>query len=350
MDVPQCGFCQSGMLMAAATLLKEKPQPTDAEIDEAMTNICRCGTYNRVRAAIHVVAKGANPAACRARYPVPQHREQGMSRILTSRNAEGAASRAQRAASHSRRRFLKGSAVAVGGLVVPFSIPFAAAAQEAAAPEINAWVVVRPDDTIVIRIARSEMGQGTLTGLAQLVGEELDADWSNITTEYPTPTQNLARNRVWGSFSTGGSRGIRESHEYVRKGGATARMMLVQAAADGWKVPASECTTANSRITHVPTGRTVSYGSVAEAAGKLTPPAEVKLKDPKDWKLAGKRMARLDTVEKTTGAQVYGMDLTMPGMLNAAIKDCPVFGGKVTSFDAAADREAPRRQEGRAGG
>jgi isoquinoline 1-oxidoreductase beta subunit len=189
--------------------------------------------------------------------------------------------------SGSRRSFLKGSAVAVGGLVVPFSIPFGVAAQEAAAPEINAWVVVKPDDTIVIRIARSEMGQGTLTGLAQLVGEELDADWSNITTEYPTPTQNLARNRVWGSFSTGGSRGIRESHEYVRKGGAIARTMLVQAAADAWKVPPSECSTANSRITHVPSGRTVSYGSVAQAASRLTPPTDVKLKDPRDWKLAG---------------------------------------------------------------
>jgi isoquinoline 1-oxidoreductase beta subunit len=243
--------------------------------------------------------------------------------------------------SGSRRTFLKGSAVTVGGLVVPFSIPLGVAAQGAETAEINAWVVVRPDETIVIRIARSEMGQGTLTGLAQLVGEELDADWSYVTTEYPTPTQNLARNRVWGSFSTGGSRGIRESHEYVRKGGATARMMLVQAAADGWKVPASECSTANSRITHVPSGRTVSYGSVAEAAAKVTPPTDVKLKDPKDWKLAGKRMARLDTVEKTTGAQIYGMDLRLPGMLNAAIKDCPVFGGKVASFDAAAIEKRP---------
>jgi isoquinoline 1-oxidoreductase beta subunit len=119
-----------------------------------------------------------------------------------------------------------------------------------AAPEINAWVVVQPDDTVVIRIARSEMGQGTLTGLAQLVAEELECDWAKVTTEYPTPGQNLARNRVWGNFSTGGSRGIRESHDYVRKGGAAARMMLVQAAADEWKVPAAECRrpTASSRM------------------------------------------------------------------------------------------------------
>ena len=251
------------------------------------------------------------------------------------------------ATSTSRRGFLK-TAIA-GGLVVAFHIPFdEAQAQEpiaqgasTATPEVNAWVVVKPDDTIVIRIARSEMGQGTLTGLAQLVAEELDADWSKVVTEYPSPGQNLARKRAWGSFSTGGSRGIRESHDYVRKGGAIARTMLVQAAADAWNVPASECSAAASVITHKPSGRTVSYGKVAEAAAKLTPPADVALKDPKEWKLAGKRLARLDTVDKTTGAQIYGMDITMPGMLNAAIKDCPVFGGTVKSFDASAVEKRP---------
>ena len=196
-------------------------------------------------------------------------------------------------------------------------------------------MVIRPDDTVVIRIARSEMGQGTLTGLAQMVAEELECDWSKVTTEYPTPGQSVARKRAWGDFSTGGSRGIRESHQYVRQGGATARTMLVQAAADGWKVPAAECSAANSVITHQPSGRTTTYGKVAEAAAKLTPPANVPLKDPKDWKLIGKPVKRLDMMEKLTGAQVYGMDLKLPGMLNAAIKDCPVFGGKVKSFEAA---------------
>ncbi|MET0855382.1 MAG: molybdopterin cofactor-binding domain-containing protein, partial [Telluria sp.] len=238
----------------------------------------------------------------------------------------------------NRRGFLKTTGAA--GLVFAFHIPFASA-QTTDTPEVNAWVVVKPDDTIVIRIARSEMGQGTLTGLAQLVAEELDADWSRVTTEYPTPGQSLARNRVWGSFSTGGSRGMRESHEYVRKGGAAARMMLVQAAAAEWKVPAAECVAAASVITHTPSGRTTSYGKVSAAAGKLAVPADVQLKDPKDWKLAGKRLARLDTVSKTNGSQIYGMDLTMPGMLNAAIKDCPVFGGKVKSFDAAAIEKRP---------
>ena len=245
----------------------------------------------------------------------------------------------------SRRDFLGGSAASAGALVVGFHLPLLpgqALAQSAASdPEINAWVVIKPDYTVAIRIARSEMGQGSLTGLAQLVAEELDCDWSKVTTEYPTPGQNLARNRVWGNFSTGGSRGIRESQDYVRKGGAIARTMLLQAAADGWKVPAAECSAAASVITHGPSGRKTSYGQVAAAAAKLTPPADVALKDPKDWKIAGKPLKRLDTLDKLTGKQVYGMDLKLPGLLNAAIRDCPVFGGKVKRFDAAAIEKRP---------
>jgi len=235
-----------------------------------------------------------------------------------------------------RRSFVIGTAAVGAGLTLGLKIPFGASVVRAqdGSPEITAWVVIRPDDTVVVRVARSEMGQGTLTGLAQMVAEELEADWTKVTTEYPTPGQSVARKRVWGNFSTGGSRGIRESNEYVRKGGATARMMLVQAAANAWSVPAAECSAANSVITHKPSGRTTTYGKVAEAAAKLTPPAEVTLKDPKEWKIIGKSVKRLDTMTKVTGAQVYGFDLKLPGMLNAAIKECPVFGGKVKSFDA----------------
>jgi isoquinoline 1-oxidoreductase beta subunit len=238
----------------------------------------------------------------------------------------------------SRRAFVIASAAVGTGLAIGLDLPFGGPSVVRAAdgsPEINAWVVIRPDDTVVIRIARSEMGQGTLTGLAQLVAEELECDWSKVTTEYPTPGQSVARKRAWGDFSTGGSRGIRTSQDYVRKGGATARMMLIQAAADEWKVPASECTAANSVITHTPSGKTTTYGKVAEAAAKLTPPADVKLKDPKDWKIAGKPIKRLDTADKVTGAMTYGIDIKLPGLLNAAIKDCPVTGGKVKSFDEA---------------
>ncbi len=237
----------------------------------------------------------------------------------------------------SRRGFLASTGLAAGGLMLGFHVPLA---QAAADPryEINAWVVVKPDDTVVIRIARSEMGQGTLTGLAQLVAEELECHWARVTTEFPTPGQNLARQRVWGSFATGGSRGIRDSHDYVRRGGAMARMMLIQAAANEWGVPATECTAANGIITHKPTGRKTLFGRVTVAAAQLPPPdpASVVLKDPSTWKLAGKRLLRLDTFTKTTGQHDYGVDLRLPGMLNAAIRDCPVFGGRLKSYNAAA--------------
>jgi isoquinoline 1-oxidoreductase subunit beta len=238
----------------------------------------------------------------------------------------------------NRRSFLAGAAAIGGGLSLGFRIPSGLAGAQAAAdsaPEVNAWVVIRPDDTVVIRVARSEMGQGTLTGLAQLVAEELECDWSKVTTEYPTPGENLARNRVWKNFSTGGSRGIRESHQYVREGGAAARDMLIRAAAAGWGAPPAECGAANSVITHKPSGRTTTYGKVAAEAAKLDPPKEIKLKDPKDWKIAGKPLKRLDTEDKVNGKQVYAIDLKFPNMLTATIRDCPVFGGKVKSFDAA---------------
>src|SRR6202035_3883752 len=207
----------------------------------------------------------------------------------------------------NRRFFIVGSSAAGAGLALGFNLPFAADVVRAAdiPPEVDAWVVIKPDDTVVIRIARSEMGQGTLTGLAQLVAEELDCDWSKVTTEFPTPGQNVARKRVWGDFSTGGSRGIRDSNEYVRKGGAMARMMLVQAAANAWNVPVAECSAANSVITHKASNRTVTYGKVAEAAGKLDQPKDVPLKDPKDWKIAGKPLKRLDTADKIVGKMIY---------------------------------------------
>src|ERR1700710_3094881 len=213
----------------------------------------------------------------------------------------------------NRRAFVIGTAAAGAGLALGLDLPFGGPTVVRAAddsPEVNVWVVIRPDDTVVIRIARSEMEQCTLTGVAQLVAEELEGDWSKVTTEYPTPGQSVARKRAWGDFSTGGSRGIRTSQEYVRKGGATARMMLVQAAANEWKVPVAECSAANSVITHKPSGKTTTYGKVVEAAAKLEPPAaaDVKLKDPKDWKIAGKGILRLHTADKTTRKMTYGID------------------------------------------
>jgi isoquinoline 1-oxidoreductase beta subunit len=240
------------------------------------------------------------------------------------------------AARPSRRTLLAGAGLFTLGFHIPF--PARAATLDAAprTPEVNAWVVVKPDETVVIRIARSEMGQGTLTGLAQLVAEELDCDWARVTTEYPSPGQNLARKRIWGDYSTGGSRGVRDSHEYVRKGGAAARTMLIAAAAKGWGAPPAECRVERGVITHGPTGRSTTYGAVAAEAAKIELPKDVVLKDPKDWTIAGKPLKRLDTLPKLDGSQVYGIDLKLPGLLNAAIRDCPITGGSVKSFDSAA--------------
>lgn len=255
----------------------------------------------------------------------------------------------------SRRDFLiQGTAIGAGfslGLFLPLSTrtvfaadnapSYSSTASSPAGPEVNAWVEIHADDTVVIRIARSEMGQGTLTGLAQMVAEELECDWSKVTTEYPTPGENLARDKVWRSFSTGGSQGIRGSHDYVRKGGAVARHMLIQAAAEQWAVPMAECTAENSVISHQPSGRTTTYGKVAALAAELFPPEHIELKDPKDWKLIGKPVKRLDTVDKLNGKQVFAADLQLPGMLNAAIKACPVFGGTLKSFDDSKVRKMP---------
>jgi isoquinoline 1-oxidoreductase beta subunit len=251
-----------------------------------------------------------------------------------------------------RRAFLVGTAAAGGGFSLGFHVPFESDAATGKTPkkqlnrrgnEINAWVFIKPDETVVVRIARSEMGQGTLTGLAQLVAEELECDWRKVTTEYPTPGENLARNRVWGDMSTGGSRGIRSSQDYVRRGGAAARQMLLQAAAERWKVPVAELTVAKGTITHGPSKRATTYGKVAALAAKLAPPdpKQIKLKDPKDWKIAGQPMKRLDTAPKLNGSQIYAIDLKLPGMLNAAIKDCPVFGGTLKSYDESKIRSMP---------
>ncbi|NQY14024.1 MAG: xanthine dehydrogenase family protein molybdopterin-binding subunit [Henriciella sp.] len=248
----------------------------------------------------------------------------------------------------SRRGFIVGTGAT--GLTIGILASCAPSGTEADAPdysdlppndEVNAWVHIDHDDTVTVRIARSEMGQGTLTGLAQLVAEELDCDWDKVTTEYPTPGENLRRERVWRDYSTGGSQGIRGSQDYVREGAAAAKAMLIEAAANEWGVPASECTSENSVITHGSSGRTATYGSVAGAASKLAPPLEVTLKDPADWKIIGQAKKRLDTADKLTGKQVYGADIQMDGMLNAAIKQAPKIGASLASFDASAVESMP---------
>jgi len=229
----------------------------------------------------------------------------------------------------SRREFLKVSTAIGGGLALEFALP--ALAADVKGPELTAWIVIRPNDEVIIRVARSEMGQGSSTGLPMLVAEELECDWRKVKFEFVSSAENLRRNRVWGSMATGGSQSIRASQEYLRKAGATAREMLIAAAAQRWKVDASDCDAENSTIVHRPSGRKVRFGQVAQAASKLEPPAEVKLKDPKDWNLLGRSAPRLDIRDKVTGKPLFGIDVQLPGMVYAAIAQCPVFRGKLVS-------------------
>ena len=234
----------------------------------------------------------------------------------------------------ARRKFLKQSAAIGGGLTVGFSFPGAFAQKADGAVEINAWVVIRPDDAIIIRYARSEMGQGSMTSAPMLVAEELECDWTRVKIEYASANASVKRKRAWGDMAAVGSRTIRNSQEYLRRAGATAREMLIAAAAQQWGVPGSECSASSSFITHGPSKRKVSFGKVADAAARLEPPKDVKLKDPKDWKLIGKSVKRIDIPDTVMGRQRYGIDAQLPGMVYAAIAQCPVFGGKVKSVDA----------------
>ena len=236
----------------------------------------------------------------------------------------------------SRRAFVLSSAAAGTGLALGFHFPAGAQSAGTDTPEVNAWVVVQTDETCIIRVARAEMGQGTHTGLAQLVAEELDCDWSRVKVQMVSAGQNLARKRVWRDMSTGGSRGIRGSQDYMRQGGAAARTVLLQAAANQWGVAVSEVTVSKGVITHTGSGRKLTYGKVASAAAKLTAPdpKTLVLRDPRQWKIAGKPLKRVDTALKVMGKQNYAIDIRLPGMVYAAIQASPVFGGKLVSFDA----------------
>jgi isoquinoline 1-oxidoreductase beta subunit len=235
----------------------------------------------------------------------------------------------------TRRSFVASVASLGGGLALGFHLPTPSGSVHAAEgpAEINAWVVIQPDDTVVIRVARSEMGQGITTSLPMLVAEELECDWSKVRAEFPAADENLRRKRAWGDMSTGGSRSVRGSQDFLRKAGAAAREMLVAAAAQRWNAAAAECVAAKGLVTHRPSGRTLRFGEVAAAAAKLPPPSEPKLKDPKDWTLVGTPQKRLDTLDKVTGKPIFGIDVRVPNMLYAAIVQCPVFGGTPKSFE-----------------
>ena len=247
----------------------------------------------------------------------------------------------------SRRRFITTALTAAGGLALGVGIAGPAeAASLGVRPwgdeakrypgEINAWVVIEPDDTVIIRYGRAEMGQGSFTALPQILTEELECDWAFVKPEYASANRNLKENKVYGSLATGGSRAVRETGEMVQQAGASARERLIAAAAKRWDVPASECSAAMSKVTHKPTGRTFRFGELAADAAAVKLDKEPALKRPDQYKFIGRRLARLDVPLKINGSAKYGIDLDVPGMVCAAIIKCPVFGGTVKSVDEGA--------------
>lgn len=232
-----------------------------------------------------------------------------------------------------RRKFIVSSAALGGGMMIGVNFPLLARAAAEGINEVTHWIVIQPDETVIIRIARSEMGQGSFTGLAMLVAEELECDWGKVRSEYADVNEHVRRNRIFGPMTTGGSRSIRDSHKYLREAGAAAREMLLTAAAKDWGVPVSELTVSKGVITHAASGKSTTYGKIAPQAARLEAPKEPKLKDPKDWKLIGTSPARFDIPDKTTGKQIYAADVRLPGMVHASIAQCPVFGGKLKSVD-----------------
>src|SRR5579871_988454 len=244
----------------------------------------------------------------------------------------------------SRRQFVTTAVTAAGGLAlgIGFTAP-ADAASLSVRPwnddvtrdpgEINAWVVVQPDDTVIIRYGRAEMGQGSFTTLPQIVAEELECDWAFVKPEYASANRNFRENKVYGSLATGGSRAVRETGDVVQQAGASARERLIAAAAKRWSVPASECAAAMSKVAHKPTGRTFRFGELAADAAAIKLDKEPALKRPDQYTFIGRRLARLDVPLKINGSAKYGIDLEVPNMVRAAVMKCPVFGGTVKSVD-----------------
>jgi isoquinoline 1-oxidoreductase beta subunit len=245
----------------------------------------------------------------------------------------------------SRRQFIVTATTLAGGLALGIGIPHTAA--HAATPplarlwgedahdlrEINAWIVIEPNDAVTLRVGHSEMGQGSATGLAMLIAEELECDWKHVRFEFASPNRNVREKKIYGDMLTVGSRGIRTSWQSVQQAGASARARLIAAAAQRWSVPAEECEAAMSRVTHRASHRALRYGELAAAAAQITLPAEPALRSPEQFKLAGKPLPRLDAAIKTDGSAQFGIDIYPPGTVHAAVIGCPVPGGKLVSAE-----------------
>jgi isoquinoline 1-oxidoreductase beta subunit len=239
----------------------------------------------------------------------------------------------------NRRSFLRSGAAAAGGLLIGCYLPERrplAADTAGAGNKLNAWVLVGNDDTVTLYIHKAEMGQGTVTSLSMLLAEELECDWSRIRTEFP------GVNPAYGGFQgVVGSQSIRSSYVSLRQAGASAREMLVAAAAQKWGVDKSACRAENGTVTNASSNARLTYGSLAEAAAALPAPSGVALKDPAQFKIVGKARKRLDTPGKVDGSITFGIDVRLPNMLYAVVERCPVFGGTVASFDDTKTKATP---------
>jgi isoquinoline 1-oxidoreductase beta subunit len=249
---------------------------------------------------------------------------------------------------YSRRQILVAGATLSGGMALGLFIPGAARAavpelearywaDDAPDPrEVNAWVVIEPDDSVTLRCPMAEMGQGTGSGLAMLLAEELECRWDNVKVEFASVNRNIREHTLYGDMVAAGSRGIRTTWPYVQQAGASARARLVQAAASKWNVPAAQCEARDSQVFHQASGRSLRYGELVKDAVRINLAAEPVIKTPEQFKLAGTRQPRLDSTIKSTGRAQYGIDTREANQLYASIMSCPVFGGKLVSVDDSA--------------
>ncbi len=256
-----------------------------------------------------------------------------------------------------RREFMVTSFALGGGLALSLVFPRsqAAAASPTAriagtpwetlagkeAVEIDPWLVIEPDDTVTIRVAQSEMGQATFTSWAKMIVEELECDWSKVRAEYASVNRHFRENKVYRRMTTNSSSSVRVSRTYLQQAGASARERLIAAAADQWRVPRSELTVKAGVITHTPTGRSLRYGQLAQKAASIRLPQEPAIKTPDQFTFLNKPTPLLETPLRVDGSATYGIDVRVPGMLYAAVKQSPVFQGKVKNFDADAVRQRP---------
>jgi isoquinoline 1-oxidoreductase subunit beta len=250
----------------------------------------------------------------------------------------------------SRRGLLTGGLA--GGFLLAFHLPVRAvnepvqpADDTAGKFAPNAFIRIDHSGTTTLVMPQVEMGQGVYTSISMILAEELDADFSRVALEHAPSSDKLYGNPMFGIQATGNSNSIRAWWPHLRTAGASARAMLVQAAAQQWQVDPASCTTANSEVMHKDSGRKLSYGALALVAGSEVPPKDVPLKDPKDFVLIGKPLKRLDTPDKVNGKAVYGIDAILPNMKFATLKACPVFGGKVAKVDDSAAKKIPGVQK-----